>query len=108
MREKTGPYLAARLGELAGHPLVGEVRTVGFIGAIELVKDKAKREFFPPADEVALKCRDHCFRLGIVMRAVRDTMVFAPPLTWTEAEIDAFAATARKALDLTLADIAKA
>jgi putrescine aminotransferase len=107
VREKTGPYLAARLGELADHPLVGEIRTVGFIGAIELVKDKAKREFFPQDAEVGIKCRDHCFRLGIVMRAVRDTMVFAPPFTWTEAEVDEFVAIARQAFDRTRADIAK-
>ena len=50
-------------------------------------------------------CRDHCFALGLVMRATRDTMLISPPLTWTRADIDEFASLTRKALDLTLADV---
>ncbi|MEX1206494.1 MAG: aminotransferase class III-fold pyridoxal phosphate-dependent enzyme, partial [Dongiaceae bacterium] len=105
VRSDTGPYLAQRLAELAGHPLVGEVRCVGFVGAIELVKDKAKRQFFEPVGQVGTICRDHCFRIGLVMRAIRDTMVFSPPLMWTHAHVDEFAGLTKKALDLTLADV---
>jgi putrescine aminotransferase len=103
--ERTGPYLAQRLAEFADHPLVGEVRTLGFIGAVELVADKAARRFFEPAGRVGQICRDHCFANGLVMRAVRDTMVLAPPLTMTEAEIDTLVERARRALDRTWDDL---
>jgi putrescine aminotransferase len=104
VRNETGPYLTRRLQELRDHPLVGEVRNVGFIGAIELVKDKAKRKTYEPVGKVGTICRDHCFEIGLVMRATRDTMLISPPLIWTKAHIDEFIDLARKALDLTLAD----
>src|SRR5690606_29817492 len=46
-REDTGPYLAERWLKLADHPLVGEARICGMVGAIELVPDKPSRAFFP-------------------------------------------------------------
>jgi putrescine aminotransferase len=107
VHNETGPYLAKRLQELKDHPLVGEVRSLGFIGAIELVKDKAKRQFFDPIGEVGTICRDHCFANGLVMRATRDTMLLSPPLLWTSAHVDEFMELTRKALDLTLADVKK-
>jgi putrescine aminotransferase len=105
VHDDTGPYLARRLAELADHPLVGEVRTQGFLGAIELVKDKATRRFFEPVGQVGRICRDHCFRNGLIMRATRDTMLTSPPLIWTHAHVDEFMVLARRALDLTLADV---
>jgi putrescine aminotransferase len=84
---------------------VGEVRLKGFIGAIELVKDKKTRASYQPQGEVGTICRDHCFAIGLVMRATRDTMLISPPLSWTRAEIDEFLTLTRKALDLTLADV---
>ena len=97
----TGPYLQARWRELGEHPLVGEARGVGFIGALELVKDKATRTRFDPLGEVGTVCRDFCFKNGLVMRAVWDTMIMSPPLIMTRAEIDEFIALARRCLDLT-------
>src|SRR5262245_59798445 len=105
VRQETGPYLTQRLQELTSHPLVGEVRNVGFIGAIELVKDKAKRQTYEPLGRVGAACRDHCFNIGLVMRATRDTMLISPPLIWTKAHVDEFIDLTRKALDLTLADV---
>jgi len=102
---ETGPYLEKRLKELLDHPLVGEVRLKGFIGAIELVKDKKTRAVYQPQGEVGTICRDHCFAIGLVMRATRDTMLISPPLSWTKAEIDEFLMLTRKALDVTLADV---
>ena len=102
---ETGPYLEKRLQELLDHPLVGEVRLKGFIGAIELVKDKKTRQPHQPVGEVGTICRDHCFAIGLVMRATRDTMLISPPLSWTRTEIDEFIALTRRALDLTLADV---
>ncbi|HET6520881.1 MAG TPA: aminotransferase, partial [Geminicoccaceae bacterium] len=100
-----GAHFAGALGTLADHPLVGEVRTRGLIGAVELVRDKAARRYFDPARKVGLRCREHCIESGLVMRAVRDVMVISPPLVITEAEIDEAVTIARRALDLTLADL---
>jgi putrescine aminotransferase len=107
VRQETGPYLTERLQELKSHPLVGEVRNLGFIGAIELVKDKVRRQTYEPLGRVGTTCRDHCFNIGLVMRATRDTMLISPPLIWTKAHVDEFIDLTRKALDLTLADVRK-
>jgi len=106
VKTETGPYLTKRLTELLDHPLVGEVRNVGLMGAIELVKDKKTRKTFEPLGDTGTICRDHCFRLGLVMRATRDTMLLSPPLTWTKAHVDEFMAIAKQALDLTAKDVA--
>ena len=101
VRTDTGHYLQARWRELGEHPLVGEARGIGFIGALELVKDKATRTRFDPLGEVGTVCRDFCFKNGLVMRAVWDTMIMSPPLIMSRAEIDEFIALARHCLDLT-------
>ena len=101
VREDTGPYLQARLQELADHPLVGEVRSLGLIAGIELVKDKATRAHFDPIGEVGPMCRDICFENGLIMRAIRDIMVLSPSLIFTRDNIDQVMTKARHCLDLT-------
>ena len=101
VREETAPYLQKRLRELADHPLVGEVRGVGMLGAIELAKNKQTRERFPSEMGVGMICRGHCFESGLIMRAVGDTMIIAPPLVISKDEIDELVEKARKCLDLT-------
>ena len=105
VRDDVGPYLQRRWQELDSHPLVGETRMVGLIGALELVKDKARRETFPDPGEVGLLCRDLCIANGLVMRAVRDTMIIAPPLVITREQIDELVDKARRALDQTHAEL---
>ncbi len=106
VRDDTGPYLQTSLRQaLDGHPLVGEVRGVGLIGAIELVEDPAARKHFEPVGEVGGKCRDHCFANGLIMRAVRDAMVFSPPLIMTRDEIDLFVERTKHCIDLTAKDL---
>jgi putrescine aminotransferase len=100
-----GAYFRERLMTLADHPLVGEVRTCGLIGCVELVEDKATRKTFPPERKVGLTCREHCFRNGLVMRAIRDGMVLSPPLIISEAEIDEIVDKAARAFDSTLAEL---
>ncbi|NMM45923.1 aspartate aminotransferase family protein [Rhodospirillaceae bacterium KN72] len=104
-RDVAGPHLAKRLAELADHPLVGEVRSVGLIGAIELVKDKKTRERFDPLGKVGTMCRDHFFKRNAIMRACGDTMVLSPPLVITPAEIDALIDVAKECIDATAKDI---
>ncbi|MEK1939725.1 MAG: aspartate aminotransferase family protein [Pseudomonas sp.] len=100
VRAETAPYLQKRLRELADHPLVGEVRGLGMLGAIELVKNKKTRERFE-GKGVGMICRGHCFNNGLIMRAVGDTMIIAPPLVISKDEIDELVTKARKCLDLT-------
>jgi putrescine---pyruvate transaminase len=107
VRDDVGPYLQQRWRELAEHPLVGETRMVGLIGALELVKDKATRTFFSEPGQVGTLCRDLCVQNGLVMRAVRDTMIIAPPLVITREQIDELIDKARASLDMTLAALAK-
>jgi putrescine aminotransferase len=107
VREETGPHLARRLAELADHPIVGEVRSLGLIGAVELVADKKTRARFPGGTAGGL-CRDHCFANDVVLRAVRDSMVMSPPLTITTDEIDELVSRLRHCLDLTARDLGAA
>jgi len=90
---------------LRDHPLVGDVQTCGLMGAIQMVKDKANATPFPSELEVGMVCRGHCFANGLVMRAVGDRMIIAPPLVITRAQVDELVDLARKCLDLTLADV---
>jgi putrescine aminotransferase len=105
VREDIGPYLQRRWRELADHPLVGEVRGVGLIAALELVAHKGSKTLFRNRGDTGLICRDHCFANGLVMRAVRDTMIIAPPLVIEKTQVDELMEKARLCLDLTAADI---
>ena len=103
--DQTGPHLAEHLAELAGHPIVGEVRSLGLIGAVEIVKDKAGRGHFDDLGATGTLCRDHCLEGGLILRAVRDVMVMSPPLSITTAEIDELMRILRQALDRTAKDM---
>ena len=98
VRDVAGPYLHQRLTEaFAAHPHIGEVRTSGLLAALELVKDRKTGERFP--GDFGTLTRDQCFRLNLVMRAVRDTMILSPVLTITRHEIDELVQRARAAID---------
>ena len=109
VRDDTGPYFAKMLAErVAGHPLVGEVRSVGLMGAIEIVRDKATRERFLPAGSAAVTIRDHAIAQGMMLRATGDTMILSPPIMWTRQTVDLAGDRIAKALDLALVDLRKA
>lgn len=101
VREDTGPYFNQSWASLADHPLVGEARSIGLLGALEIVADKSSRERFPKDIGVGAICRDFCFANGLVMRAVGDSMIVSPPLVIEHAQIDELVAKARLCLDLT-------
>jgi len=69
-------------------PLVGEIRGVGLMIGIELVKDKATKEAFPASDRVGRRVLQAAAKEGLITRALGDTLVFAPPLVINHAEID--------------------
>ena len=102
-RDDTGPYLAKMLVTLNDHPLVGETRSVGLLGAIEIVADKATGARFGGAEGTAgPMVRDLCIENGLMVRGIRDTIVMCPPLIISHAQIDEMIGIIRKALDLAL------
>lgn len=105
VRVETGPYLAKRFAELNAHPLVGLAETCGFVAGLVLVKDKAKGIKFDSELGVGMLCRAHCFGNGLIMRAVGDRMIIAPPLVMTHAQIDEMMDLIEKCLNLTLAEL---
>ena len=108
VRDDVGPYLAERFAELNQHPLVAEAETCGFVAGLVLVKDKATKAMFDEELGVGMICRGHCFKNGLIMRAVGDRMIIAPPLVMTRAQIDDMMALIRLCLDATLADLRSA
>jgi putrescine aminotransferase len=106
VRDDIGPYLAQRFSELAGHPLVGVAQTCGLMAGLVLVRNKKTLERFPPDLGVGMVCRAHCFGNGLIMRAVGDRMIIAPPLIMTRPQVDEMMALIRRCLDLTHADAA--
>ncbi|MEQ9608615.1 MAG: aspartate aminotransferase family protein [Kiloniellaceae bacterium] len=101
------PRLLDGLKAFAGHALVGEVRGIGLIAAVELVADKATKAPFDPLGKVggffAARAQAH----GVIFRNLGDTIACCPPMIITEAEIDAVLAGFRKALDETAAFVAE-
>jgi putrescine aminotransferase len=105
--KETGPYFAQRLKTLEKNPIVGEVRTLGLLGGIELVADKKTRKRFEPLGHAGTVCRERCLANGLIMRASFETMVLSPPLTITKAQIDELVTLAGRALDETAAELLK-
>jgi len=102
VRRVMGP-MQAGLRRFADHPLVGEVRGVGLIGAIELVADKKTRKPFDPklgvGPYLAKRAQEH----GVILRALVDAIGFCPPLIISEQEIDTMLTRFGRALDDTQA-----
>jgi len=95
------PTFQAELRRFADHPLVGETRGVGLVGAIELVKNKRTKESFDPKQGVAFRTMMAAQANGLLVRAILDCIAFCPPLIITEAEIVEMFRRFRKALDET-------
>ena len=85
---RVGAHLQASLRRFADHPLVGEVRGVGLIAAVELVADKASKAKFEPPGKVGLYLFERAHEHGLIIRAVQDSIAFCPPLIITPAQVD--------------------
>ena len=87
--EDAGPYFANALQRLGANPLVGEARSLGLIGAVEIVSRKGTNQRFGGKEGNAGPIvRDACIRNGLMVRAIRDSIVMCPPLIITHAQID--------------------
>ncbi|MDR3518600.1 MAG: aspartate aminotransferase family protein [Azospirillaceae bacterium] len=87
--QAVAPRLQDGLRRFADHPLVGEVRGIGLIGAVELVRDKATHQNFDPKRHVGATLATAAQRHGVILRAMTgDAIAFSPPLIISAAEID--------------------
>jgi 4-aminobutyrate--pyruvate transaminase len=82
------PRMQAGLACFKDHPLVGEVRGIGLIGAIELVSNKATKAPFDPASKVGEFLAKRAHHHGVIIRALGDSIAFCPPLIIKDSEID--------------------
>ncbi|CAN5394917.1 aspartate aminotransferase family protein [soil metagenome] len=90
----------ARIAKLGDHPLVGNARAKGLIGALELVDDKETKRSFDPKAGVGTACADILQEHGLLVRAMGDSVAFCPPLIITEAEINEMFDITEKGLDI--------
>ena len=83
------PHFAERVQAMSNHPLVGHARSVGLIGAIELVKDKTTKEQYPVSDKLAARVVEAALKRGVMLRAVPgDGVAFCPPMIISDDQID--------------------
>ena len=101
---RVAPRLQAGLQRFAGHPIVGEARGLGLIGAIELAEDPATRKPFDPQRGVGAYFVRRAQAHGLIVRVLGgDVIAFSPPLIISEGEIDFMLERAERALADTLA-----
>jgi 4-aminobutyrate--pyruvate transaminase len=100
---KVAPRLQDGLLRFADHPLVGEVRGVGLVGAVEMVRDKKTKESFLPKDGVGAHMMGRLREHGVITRVINDATAFSPPLVITAPEIDDLLERFGRALDDTWA-----
>jgi 4-aminobutyrate--pyruvate transaminase len=104
---RVAPRMQAGLRRFADHPLVGEVRGIGLVGAVELVEDKATKAPFDPAVGAGAFLAKRALHHGLIIRALGESIAFCPPLIISEAEIDLMLERFALALDDTLAMVRK-
>ncbi|PZQ18159.1 MAG: aspartate aminotransferase family protein [Ancylobacter novellus] len=93
------PQFRKRLTALGDHPLVGEARGIGLVGAVEVVADKATKRSFDPTSAVAAKVVAFAQDEGLIVRAIGDAVAVCPPLVITEGEVDELFDRLARALD---------
>lgn len=103
---KVAPRMQEGLRRFASHPLVGETRGVGLLGAIELVADKSTKAPFDPKLGAGAFLAKRAHHHGLIIRPIGDTIAFCPPLIVNEGEIDLMFDRFSRALDDTAAYIA--
>ena len=102
--QRVAPRFAAGLEALKAHPLVGDARHRGLLGALELVSDKSTKRQFDPGLGLPDRIFTAAWRNGVVFRCFGDaTLGFAPALTYTEADFDQLFARLTRTLDDVLA-----
>jgi 4-aminobutyrate--pyruvate transaminase len=98
---RVAPLFRKRLTALADHPLIGEARCLGLIGALEIVADKASKRSFDPKQFVGARCVGFAQEEGLIVRNLVDSVAICPPLIIRETEIDLLFDRLGRALDRT-------
>jgi putrescine---pyruvate transaminase len=99
---RKAPHFRQALDTMKASPLVGDIRAIGFMAAVEIVADCETRRSFPPEMRVPFRIRDTALRRGLICRASADAVMLCPPLVTTTAQIDEIVTT----LDAALRDVA--
>ena len=98
---KVAPYFQEKLSKYADHPLVGDVRGVGLMGAIEVAPAHRDPSPFAAPGKVGAHLMGEVLKGGVILRAIGDSLAFCPPMIITEEEIDALFEPIEAALDAT-------
>jgi 4-aminobutyrate--pyruvate transaminase len=102
---RVGAHLRRGLiDKLQGHPLVGEIRGIGFLAGIELVADRATKAPWETVGRLGVRAAALMLEAGVILRAMGDTLALCPPLIATEADVDAILAALPSALDALAAE----
>jgi 4-aminobutyrate--pyruvate transaminase len=102
---EVAPYFAARLHALGSHPMVGQARALGLIGALELMAEAVQKVPFDPSIQVGARVVQECLRRGVILRPVGDTITFCPPLIVSRSEIGFLFDTVTEALDVVAGEL---
>ncbi|HYP70127.1 MAG TPA: aminotransferase [Variovorax sp.] len=97
--QAVSPYFFERLNALAGHPLVGQVRGMGLLAAVEITSDKAKKTPFPPEAAIGAWIQAKAMEHGVIVRAIANCIALCPPLISERHHIDELVDGLAKALD---------
>ncbi|MDI9347616.1 MAG: aminotransferase [Methylacidiphilales bacterium] len=101
--KKIGELIQKKLAKFEDHALVGEVRGIGMIGALELVANKKTKADFPKEVKIGLLAQQHCQEEGLIVRGVAgNSVAICPPLIMSEPEIELLFDRLSKGLDKTL------
>ncbi|MGH6902483.1 MAG: aminotransferase [Geminicoccaceae bacterium] len=93
------PHFAARISELATHPLVGHGRALGLVGAIELMADPGQKAPFDPTLRVGARVSEWALEYGVILRPLGDIISFCPPLIIDRPELDFLFDAVTRSLD---------
>lgn len=96
---EVSPVLQAAFASFGEHPLVGNTRGVGLLGALEFVADKASKKSFDPAVKISFRVMDSLRERGVLLRALGDSLVCSPPLIINKGEIQIIISALEAALD---------
>lgn len=102
---EVGAYMQEQLRTLSDHPLVGEVRGIGLIAAVELVLDKESKTAFEKPGQLGAKTAARLLENGVISRAMLDALAFCPPMIVTRSDIDGMVSTLRRTLDEVAAEV---
>ncbi len=102
---EVGAHMQARLRELGSHRLVGEVRGIGLIAAVDLVADKAGKTPWGKVGALGALVNRHLQQNGVISRNMGDALAFCPPLIITKGQVDTLVDALRRSLDAAAAEM---